>query len=40
MKTTSNEHTVTRDLSGPASAEQRLQELGINLPAPPAPFGA
>jgi hypothetical protein len=23
-----------------ASAEQRLQELGITLPAPPEPFGA
>ena len=23
----------------PATAEQRLQELGINLPAPPEPFG-
>ena len=23
-----------------ASAEQRLQELGIRLPAPPEPFGA
>ena len=22
-----------------ASAEQRLKELGINLPAPPQPFG-
>jgi enamine deaminase RidA (YjgF/YER057c/UK114 family) len=25
--------------SGPASAEQRLQERGIKLPAPPEPFG-
>ena len=25
---------------GPASAEQRLEELGITLPAPPEPFGA
>jgi len=24
---------------GPASAEQRLKELGVNLPAPPQPFG-
>jgi enamine deaminase RidA (YjgF/YER057c/UK114 family) len=24
---------------GPASAEQRLKELGIRLPAPPQPFG-
>src|ERR1700722_12501662 len=26
--------------SRPASAEQRLKELGIQLPAPPEPFGA
>ena len=26
--------------SQPASAERRLQELGIELPPPPAPFGA
>ena len=25
--------------SRPASAEQRLKELGIKLPAPPEPFG-
>jgi hypothetical protein len=25
--------------SRPASAEQRLQELGINFPAPSEPFG-
>jgi enamine deaminase RidA (YjgF/YER057c/UK114 family) len=30
---------VTRDSSRPASAEQRLQELGLQLPAPPQPFG-
>jgi enamine deaminase RidA (YjgF/YER057c/UK114 family) len=30
---------VTREGSQPASAEQRLKELGINLPAPPEPFG-
>jgi hypothetical protein len=24
----------------PLNAEQRLKELGIKLPAPPAPFGA
>jgi enamine deaminase RidA (YjgF/YER057c/UK114 family) len=30
---------VTREGSRPASAEQRLKELGIKLPAPPAPFG-
>ena len=31
---------VTRKGSRPASAEQRLNELGIKLPAPPEPFGA
>ena len=30
---------VTRTSSRPASAEERLKELGINLPAPPQPFG-
>jgi enamine deaminase RidA (YjgF/YER057c/UK114 family) len=30
---------VTRSGSRPASAEQRLKELGIELPAPPQPFG-
>lgn len=30
---------VTRASSRPASAEQRLNELGIELPAPPEPFG-
>src|ERR1700680_470277 len=30
---------VTREVSRPASAEQRLKELGIKLPAPPEPFG-
>jgi enamine deaminase RidA (YjgF/YER057c/UK114 family) len=30
---------VTREGSRPASAEQRLEELGIELPAPPEPFG-
>jgi enamine deaminase RidA (YjgF/YER057c/UK114 family) len=30
---------VTREGPRPASAEQRLQELGITLPAPPEPFG-
>src|SRR5260370_42322552 len=30
---------VTREASRPASAEQRLKELGIELPAPPQPFG-
>src|SRR5437879_3485224 len=40
MNTNSNEHMVTRESSRPASAEQRLKELGIKLPAPPEPFGA
>jgi enamine deaminase RidA (YjgF/YER057c/UK114 family) len=30
---------VTREGSRPASAEQRLKEFGIELPAPPQPFG-
>ena len=30
---------VTGEGSRPASAEQRLKELGIKLPAPPEPFG-
>jgi enamine deaminase RidA (YjgF/YER057c/UK114 family) len=40
MNTAFNEHTVTRDGSPPASAEQRLKQLGIDLPAPVEPFGA
>jgi enamine deaminase RidA (YjgF/YER057c/UK114 family) len=31
---------VTREAARPASAEQRLKELGIQLPSPPQPFGA
>lgn len=30
---------VTREGVRPVSAEQRLKELGIKLPAPPEPFG-
>jgi enamine deaminase RidA (YjgF/YER057c/UK114 family) len=30
---------VIRESSRPASAEQRLKELGIELPVPPEPFG-
>jgi enamine deaminase RidA (YjgF/YER057c/UK114 family) len=30
---------VTQESSRPASAEQRLKELGIQLPSPPEPFG-
>jgi len=32
--------TVTNQGSSGGSAEQRLKELGINLPTPPEPFGA
>ena len=39
MNTNSKEQLVTREGSRPAGAEQRLKELGINLPAPPEPFG-
>ena len=39
MGTILKEKMVTREVSRPASAEQRLQELGIKLPAPPEPFG-
>jgi len=38
MNTISKEQKVIRE--GPASAEQRLKELGIPLPFPPEPFGA
>ena len=31
--------TATLESSRPASAEQRLKELGIKLPTPPQPFG-
>jgi enamine deaminase RidA (YjgF/YER057c/UK114 family) len=31
---------VNHESSRPASAEQRLHELGIQLPAPPEPFGS
>jgi enamine deaminase RidA (YjgF/YER057c/UK114 family) len=31
--------TGTREGSRPTSADQRLKDLGINLPAPPEPFG-
>src|SRR5882757_7448183 len=33
------EQMTTPKDSGPKTAEQRLQELGIKLPAPPQPFG-
>jgi hypothetical protein len=37
MNTNSKGQMATR--SRPVGAEQRLQELGIELPAPPEPFG-
>jgi enamine deaminase RidA (YjgF/YER057c/UK114 family) len=40
METNSKEQAVTRKGTRPASAEQRLKELGVELPAPPEPFGA
>jgi len=39
MNTNLKEQTATREGSRPVSAEQRLIELGIKLPAPPEPFG-
>ena len=39
MDTNSEEQMATRRGSRPAMAEQRLKELGIQLPAPPEPFG-
>ena len=35
-----SENPTTSESSRPASAEQRLKELGIKLPVPPEPFGA
>src|SRR5258707_9074966 len=40
MQTDANERVGTHEGSRPPSAEQRLKELGITLPAPPEPFGA
>ena len=39
MSTNPKAQLVTAEGSRPASAEQRLKELGITLPAPPEPFG-
>jgi enamine deaminase RidA (YjgF/YER057c/UK114 family) len=39
MNTNSKEQLATYDGSRPAGAEQRLKVLGIELPAPPEPFG-
>ena len=39
MSAGSKRQTAANEGSQPVSAEQRLKELGIRLPAPPAPFG-
>jgi enamine deaminase RidA (YjgF/YER057c/UK114 family) len=39
MNTNAKAQVVASEGSRPAGAEQRLKELGINLPAPPEPFG-
>src|ERR1700729_374588 len=39
MKTNLKEEVETREGFRPPTAEQRLKELGIKLPAPPEPFG-
>ncbi|MFZ0738968.1 MAG: RidA family protein [Candidatus Acidiferrales bacterium] len=39
MNSSAKQQMATREVSRPASAERRLQELGIKLPAPPEPFG-
>jgi enamine deaminase RidA (YjgF/YER057c/UK114 family) len=40
MKTSSKVQMMTGGASRSASAEQRLKDLGIELPSPPEPFGA
>ena len=40
MGRTSKERVVAQKGSRPSGAEQRLKDLGITLPTPPAPFGA
>ena len=40
MNTTTQVQMVAGEGARPASAEQRLKELGINLPVPPEPFGS
>src|SRR5437899_1667410 len=39
MNTDSKDKILSGDDSGLATAEQRLRQLGINLPVPPEPFG-
>jgi len=39
MNTDSKNKVSSGDRSRPATAEQRLSQLGIKLPVPPEPFG-
>src|SRR5258706_10000100 len=39
MNTSSKDKILNQDASRLATAEQRLKQLGIKLPAPPEPFG-
>src|SRR5215469_2124855 len=39
MNASAKQQSVSHEGSRPASAEQRLKELGIRLPVPPEPFG-
>jgi enamine deaminase RidA (YjgF/YER057c/UK114 family) len=39
MNTSSEDKILSQDASCLATAEQRLRQLGIKLPAPPEPFG-
>jgi enamine deaminase RidA (YjgF/YER057c/UK114 family) len=39
MMTANSVERMAREGSGQSSAEQRLKELGVTLPAPPEPFG-
>jgi len=39
MSASAKKRTETRENSRPATAEQRLKELGVKLPSPPEPFG-
>src|SRR5712671_1605943 len=39
MNTSSKDKLLSQDASRLATAEQRLKQLGIKLPAPPQPFG-
>jgi enamine deaminase RidA (YjgF/YER057c/UK114 family) len=40
MSTNPEAQMIAREGTRPASAEQRLKDLGIKLPVPPEPFGA